>query len=328
MLSSDNYREIDPQTLSKMMLETPNDKELLRYCVKYYNEMGGLDAAEENARKLLEADKSVDNIVLYTDVIAQKLIRDISITTYDDSDNEVAALLKKAEDAEDTARKYDEGNPRRDENLTKAAEYRKQANGVRAKRIINWLTAQKPMFGDRSGVIELQLSKLYSASGNESKVREILLDLIKRKDKISDNSSIKTALIELGTVYYDASASDDDIAKAISAVLRADTFLPDSVLSRSYLQFLNNMLKYERVSIFISRVNSDNYPTVRAYLNVNGKKDGVEELANDFAVSDFTFADNGFDISNKKVTRITDDSNNYISIALARVWRGLRRCAV
>lgn len=316
MLNNDNYSEIDARKLSKMLLKTPNDKELLRYSVKYYNAMGELDTAEENARKLLKSDKSVDNIVLYTDVIAQKLINDISITTYDDSDKEVAALLEKAEDAKDAAEKYEEGNPRRNENLAKAEEYRNQANGIKAKRIINWLNAQMPMFGDRSGVIELQLSKLYSASGNESKAREILLDLIKHKDKISDNSPIKTAVIGLGEVYYDACASDDDVAKAISEVLRADTFLPDSVLSRDYSQFLNNLLKYERVSIFISRVNADNYPTVRAYLNVNGKKDGVEELANDFTVSDFKFSDNGFDISNKKVMRITDDSNNYISIAL------------
>ena len=316
MLNNDNFYEIDAQTLSDMLLETPNDKELLRYSIDYYNTMGGLDIAEENARKLLEADKSVDNIVLYTDVIAQKLINDISITSYDDSDKEVAALLKKAEDAEASAEMYDEGNPRHDEYLTKAAEFRKQANGIKAKRIINWLTAQTPLFGDKSGVIELQLSKLYSASGNEVKAREILLNLIKRKDIINDDSSIKNALMQLSAVYFDTSASDEDITAAINAVLQADAFLSDSVLNRGYSQFLNNLLKYERVSVFISRVNTDHYPTVRAYLNVNGKKDDFEELASDFDVSDFTFADNGFAISNKNVTRIEDDASNYISIAL------------
>lgn len=316
MLSGDSFYEADARSLSEMLLETPNDRELLRYSVKYYNAAGDLNAAERNARQLLESNKSVDNIVLYTDIIAQKLINDVQLIVYDESDKEISALLKNAEIAEEAAEKYEEGNPRRDENIAKAADYRKQANGVKAKRIINWLTAQSPLFGDRSGVIDLQLSKLYSASGNDAKARELLLDLIKRRDKINDASSIKPALTALSSVYYDATASDDDIAAAVSAVLRADAFLPDSVLSRGYSQFLNNLLKYERVSIFISRVNADNYPTVRAYLNVNGKKDGVEELANDFVVGDFTFADNGFEISNGKVTRVTDDSNNYISIAL------------
>ncbi|MDR1210332.1 MAG: VWA domain-containing protein [Clostridiales bacterium] len=316
MLNSDNFYETDPRTLSEMLLETPNDRELLRYSVKYYNAAGGLDAAEENARKLLETGKSADNIVLYTDVIAQKLINDMDITVYDESDNEISALLKKAESAEEAAGNYGENNPRRAENLAKAGDYREQANGVKAKRIINWLTAQTPIFGDSGGVIELQLSKLYAASGDEAKAREILIGLIKREDKISGESSIKSAIAELGAVYHDASASDSDIAAAIGAVLRADAFLPDSVLSRGYSRFLNNLLKYERMSIFVSRVNAGSYPTVRAYLNVNGRKDGVEELANDFAVGDFTFADNGFAVSNEKVTRIMDDTSNYISIAL------------
>ncbi|SHJ37828.1 von Willebrand factor type A domain-containing protein [Thermoclostridium caenicola] len=316
MLSSDDFYATDEKTLKRMLLDEPNDKELLRYSVKYYNAMGDLDAAEENARKLLKSDASVENIVLYTDVIAQKLMNNISLTSYDENDKEIAALLDRAEDAERAANKYDEGDPKRSEKLAKAEEYRMQANQVMAKRIINWLTARMPMFGDNSGVIMLQLSKLYSASGDEAKAREILLDLIRNQDRISDDSPIKTAMAKLGEVYHDTSASDDDIATAIGEVIKADVFLPDSVLARNYSQFLNKLLKYERVSIFISRVDADNYPTVRAYVNVNGKKDGMEELANDFDIGDFTFSDNGFEIPNGKVTRIMDDSTRYVSIAL------------
>lgn len=316
MLNSDNYYEVDPMTLSEMLLETPDDKELLRYSVKYYNNRSDFDLAEENAAKLLEKNKTVDNIVLYTDIIAQKFLNNIDITSYDANDKEIKVLMDKAAAAENTASIYEEGNPRREENLAKAAEYQKQANAVKIKRIINWLTAQSPLFGDNSGVIDFQLSKLYAACGEEQKASELLFELINRKDNISDDSPIKTALENLNSVYYNASATDDEISGAIDTALKADVFLPDSVLSRGYSQFLNNMLKYERVSVFISRVNADNYPIVRTYLNVNGIKDGSENLANDFTVDDFTFADNGFAVSNKKVTRVTDDTNNLISIAL------------
>jgi len=306
MLSSNDFYSVDSKTLSDMLLESPDDKELLRYSVKFYNANGGLDIAEENAKKLLDDSKSVENLVLYTDVIAQKLINDVDITLYDKNDKEVASLLKQAEAATKAAELYEDDNPRRNENLANAEKYRKQANGVKAKRIINWLTARSPLLGDRSGVIDLQLSRLYTASGNDEKAREILLELLKRGEKISDTSPVKPALEQLGNVYYDSAASDDDIAAVINALSDNDAFLTDSVLNRGYSQFLNNFLKYERVSVFISRVNADNFPTVRAYMNVNGKKDGNEELANDFAVNDFTFTDNGFEIPIKNMGVLTN----------------------
>ncbi|NLZ45170.1 MAG: hypothetical protein GX896_00590 [Clostridiales bacterium] len=156
--------------LSKLLLESPHDNKILRYSVKYYNAMGKLDKAEENAWKLLKSDNTVDNIVLYTDIIAQKLLNDNTfLTIYDEEDKEIISLLEKAEIAEEVAGQYDEDNPRYEDNLTKAAEYRKEANSVKVKRIINWLTSQTPLFGDQSGVIELQLSKLYAASGEDTK---------------------------------------------------------------------------------------------------------------------------------------------------------------
>lgn len=316
MLTGDNFYAVDAQTLSEMLLETPKDSELLRYSVKYYNAYGNLEEAEENARKLLNADKSVENIVLYTDVIAQKLLNDMSIVEEDEEDKEIASLLKQAEKAEEMAGNYEEGNPRREENLAKAEDYRRQANGVKAKRIINWLLAQAPLFGDKSGVIELQLSKLYIASGDDEKARELLVELMRDSDELHEDSPVKTGLERLKRVYYDNTASEEDISTAIRSLLNGGAFLPESVLSRGYSEFLNNFLRYERVSVFISRVDAEDYPTVRAYLNVNGKHDGVEELANDFRTEDFTFSDNGFTINARDVKRIEDDSNNFISIAL------------
>lgn len=316
MLNGSDYYTVDRQLLADMLLESPEDEELLRFSVNYYNAVNDLNAAEENAYKLLKSDNTAEHIVLYTDVIAQKLLNQVDITTYEEGDKEIASLLEKAEKAEGTAAEYEEGNPRREEKLAEAQEYRVLANGVKARRIINWLIARKPLFGDRDGVIDLQISRLYAAAGDKARAQEILLDLVRRCDRLSENSSVREILEELGRVYADDAASDEDISAVITSLLQAEAFLKDSWLSRGYSEFLNDVLKYERVSIFISRVVSDNYPVVRAYLNVNGQKDGVEELANDFEVGDFTFTDNGYEISDRKVTRITDDTNNYISIAL------------
>lgn len=316
LLNSSNFSEVDPIVLRSMLMESPRDTELLRFSVKYCNSAGKLDLAEENARKLLKAERSVENIALFADVIAQKLLSDVSIETYDENDKEIAELTEKAKEAEVAAALYSEGNPRREENLGRAAEYRRQANAVKAKRIINWLTAQAPLAGDRSGVIDLQISRLYAAAGEDDKARGILLDLIARSDSISGDSPVKSELEQLSRAYTDISMADDDINKIIEDVLESDAFLSDSVLGRSYSQFLNKLLRYERVTILISSIDAENYPVVRAYLNVSGKRGETEELANDFELTDFTFTDNGHEIAYENIKRVEEDKSTYVNIAL------------
>ncbi|MDR1640852.1 MAG: VWA domain-containing protein [Clostridiales bacterium] len=310
MLDSGDFRQTDSETLSKMLLESPNDKELMKYSVKYYSLMGKADKASEIALELVEDDRSVENLALYTDVMAEKLANE----GLSDDDKEIDTIVQEAEKAEKTAASLDEGNPRRDSNLEKSKELLEQAKGVKAKRIINWLKAKSPVLGDSTGIVNLQLSRLYVAAGDKEKAKKILVRLMERRENLSDESQIKTAINDLADVYYSSDASDSDMTAAIAELMSADAFLPDSGLSRGYSVFVRDFLKYERISIFVSSVNSKNYPTVRAYLNVNGIADGVESLANDFKPEDFLFTDNGYDV--KDVKLIEDDAQSVVTIAL------------
>lgn len=128
--------------------------------------------------------------------------------------------------------------------------------------------------------------------------------------------SFKKELQKLSVVYFNDSASDEDITAALSELSQAQPFLTDSELYRGYSGFLGNILKYERVSIFISRVETDNYPTVRAFVNVNGTRSGVDKLADDFMLEDFTFNDNGLEISTDDARPVDDEDVSMISISL------------
>lgn len=317
MLNSDDYYNVDYFTLMQMLEETPDDSELLRFSVKYYNSAYDFVSAEQYAMTLLEKDRTPENIVLYSETVAQSMLNDTYYNAVDGStDSEIAELLNQALLAEQAAGYYSYGDPLYEENMNRAEYYRNQVNAVRAKRIINWLTMQIPLFGDSSGLIDLQLSRLYCAAGEDEKALDTLFDLIRRVDSLDADSSFKEALKNFRDVYYNTNASDSEITSAINELLHVNGFLSDSTLSRGYYEFLNRTLKYERISIFISRVAADNYPTVRVYLNVNGRKDGRDQLADDFTTEDFSFNDNGTDIPISDVTRIEDEMANKISIAL------------
>lgn len=331
MLSDNDYFSVSSSLLEEMLDNAPNDTALLKYSVKYYNAAGQYSLAEENARNLLEKENTVENAVLYSDVIAQDLIGDNSIGNeyiynYDSddadtavirkNDREIGDLLALAKEAEKSASVYERDSERYNELIELSEKYYLQADGIRAQRIINWLNARTPIFGDSSGTIDLQVSRLYNAGGQTDKAKEILTDLIKRSDSISDNSPIKDGLKAIKKVFVSQNASDEDISDAIGKLMQADVFLDDSVLNRGYSDLLNKVLKYERMSVFISRIDAENYPTVRVYLNVNGRKNGRDELANDFAVRDFIINDNGSDIPSDKVRQAADDDGKMVSIAL------------
>ena len=311
ILSSNDYLSVKESTIIQMLEETPNNKELLAYSVKYYNSRSKDETAMEYARKLISVDNSPDNIVLYSDAALQYINSDSDYS----EDEEVYKYLKEAKEAEKDAEKCDDPEMR-EELLESAEEYREKASGIKAKRVINWLVANKPIFGDNTGVFDLQMSRLYLAAGEEEKAKEMLVELINHSDSLSDKSSVKDILLKINSAYYSKNSSDEEISAGISAISDAKPFLRDTAISRKYENLVSEMLKYERMSVFISSINAENYPTIRAFVNVNGTINGNDELANDLSIDDFVFEDNGKEVSSDMVSLVEDEETSYMSIAL------------
>ena len=97
--------------------------EILKLAAGYYVQTGDYGKAEDLAQSLVELDGSAENLVIYTDIIAQEAYS----VSYQDSgqnstDPEKQALLEEARKLEERARNYDEGEERREEILNEAAE--------------------------------------------------------------------------------------------------------------------------------------------------------------------------------------------------------------
>lgn len=316
MLSSKDYYNVDFTELDEMLNDNP-DLQTLKFSVHSYSAVGEYSLAEKYAEQLVEKENSAENMVLLTEVLSQS---SYSGYNYDEdgeiiADPEVDALLQKALDAEEMAEYYDYDDPLYQTTMDKAEEYRNQASSVRIVRIINWLRSRIPIWGDSSGLLDLQLSRLYCAANEEDKAKELLDSLLDRANSFDGNSPIYLAIKKFKRVYENSSSTDEEINDAVNELLNSDVFLPDTQIGRDYSEFLNRVLKYERVSIFISKVDSTAYPDVKVYLNVNGKRNGEEELANDFVTEDFSFVDEGYSISPSDITKVESD-NKQISIAL------------
>ncbi len=333
LLAKNDFESATSKTVKDMLEELPDNEDALRYAINYYSINQDIGNAEECAAQLLKLDKSRDNIVLYADVMAQQLLEnsdevneitdeeqledyvdDLLDDAEDNGDKEVAEILKKAEKELSRLSKYTPDEEEYRDIFDEVLLYCKQANGLPAKRIINWINAQKPLGTDKSGVIDLQLARLYNAAGEQDKSREIVTELVKNVDKIPSTSPIKNGLETFCTAYLAAEVNSDNVDAAVNALQQSRIFLKNTIVSRGFSEFIGNVLKYEKVSIFISDIDAKDYPVVRAFLNVNGSSNGKSGLANDFTEEDFAIADNGYEISDFK--RLTESNNNTVSIAL------------
>ena len=71
----------------------------------------------------------------------------------------------------------------------------------------------------------------------------------------------------------------------------------EDTINGSFNSYVSTTLKYDRISIHISRIDTTDYPAIRAYININGTKDSKEELADQFTKEDFSVIDTQYEIT-------------------------------
>lgn len=102
MIDNNDFDSISPEVLKNMLKEQPNNTNLLRYSIKYYNNKD-MKLAEEMAKELFEKDSSAENAVLYADVLAEKYNIDKNNNNFSDEDKadpEIGNYLAQAEEIE------------------------------------------------------------------------------------------------------------------------------------------------------------------------------------------------------------------------------------
>ena len=99
----------------------------------------------------------------------------------------------------------------------------------------------------------------------------------------------------------------------------------ENTVNGKMADYIASTLKYDKLGIFISRVDTSDYPNITAYLNVNGKKEGRWSMASEFYADDFEIIDTQYKIEdfemNSDASRMGQTS--LLSLTPAAVWRAL-----
>lgn len=179
-----------------MLNAYPNDIDMLKLGAKYYMSTQRYDEAKVCAYRLVKTARNEESYVIYTDVIAQT-VAEQGLSAALAEDGEVKSLLTQAETLQKQADKMqtmtESDVERRDELQNLAQDLTEQAAQVENNRAINYLLAKKPLLGEGTGLLDLQIAKLYLAVDDRDTAREYIHQVV---GSIRQDSPIKEPLLE------------------------------------------------------------------------------------------------------------------------------------
>lgn len=230
--SGDNISE----KIGSYQTSYPNDENIMRLKVGYNYFLGNQDYAQKLVTELVDQDDSLENRVLYTDLIAQNLYANHGNTAQiDKEDDEAYGYYVKSrqygQKAEETqAKLVSETSEKKREKLTetlakqqaKEQEYYDKAVYVSGYRAINYLEIKKGWFGDDSGLCDLARAKLYYAMGEEEQAEKYLSRVIDANGHLSLDSPLKqvsSSLYSLKKTIADGGEVDSQELQELSRLL-------------------------------------------------------------------------------------------------------------
>ena len=314
---SQNPDSIDSALVEKMTEKYQGSQEIRKLAVKYYALQNNYSEAERQARELLDLEQSAENYVIYTDVIAQSVY---SGNTGEESDPEKDRLLEKAQELEEQAGQYEADEEKQEKLLNEAEELRQEAANVDLYRAINFLEAKRPLFGDNSGLYDTQIAKLYLAAGDRDSAREKIYEVLDDADSLSDDSPVKESLEDVIDAYNQTTSEEvspvlkSSVREFVEAQSQDVIQVGEDTINGKMADYVTSTLKYDKLGIFISRIDTSNYPQITAYLNVNGKKEGRWSMASEFYADDFEIIDTQYQIDDFEMN--ADASRTGVDIAI------------
>ncbi len=319
-----------------------NTQKVLQLKCKYYVQAGNYEAAKETAKELVDKYNNVDNHIIYTDIIAQEIYESgvldedlyeglLDNRKYGNNNNSIyekqvykdtivpvkmAAFSftdKLDNDADDV------GNADKPDDVDI---FSKEGAQEVLKRTINYINAKKGGRPDNTGMYDLQLAKLYMVAGDEETAGKCLEDLVGNSVNINENSKIKKEIDAVVTLYNQIKGSETDprLDNAVNKLVQAQSSgivpLNRDTVNGAFDTYVSNTLKYDKISVFISRIDTSAYPEIQAYININGTKDGKSGLAAGFGKSDFTIQDTQYGIDDFVLLQGEDSNKTNIGLVL------------
>ncbi len=322
-MTLNDMSQLDTETVTELLESYPDDQDVLLVAVKYYTRQNQYEQARLLAQKLVTLDSSERNLVVYTDLIAQQ-VKNGQSSGDTSLDGEAQKLLDQAAEKENQAGKLNTELPSQQEKydqlINEAEDLRKQASQLDIARAVNYLLAKKPLSGDKSGLLDLQIAKLYLAADERDKAKSYIWQVVDNAGKIRQDSPIIEPLQEVVGLYntMEAGESDPALTAAVQRLVRTQSqnvvASSEETVNGNMANFVVSTLKYDNLAVLIGKIDTAQYPTIRAYVNVSGEKDKKFGTAEGFSKSDFELFDTQYNIKDFELIR--DEEAKNISIAL------------
>ncbi|MFA9378006.1 MAG: VWA domain-containing protein [Lachnotalea sp.] len=317
-IRSGTYGDISAEFVKKLVERYSKDEEVFKLAINYFIGVADYKEAVLYAQKLVRLNNKDANYIIYTDVIAEGVSKGYKITP--ENDPEVKKLMLQASKLEKKADKYEDGSEKKEKLLLEITKIKYKADSIDIYRAINYLNAKKPLFIDTSGLYDLQKAKLYLAIDDTKTAKKSIYSAIDNINMVSTSSTVKVQLTDVINAY-NQSVSDETSPQLVSSVnnlIKAQSqdviSLNDDTINGKISNYINSTLKYDKLGIHISKIDTSDYPNIKAYANINGNKEGIFQLANDFSKKDFELVDTGYQISDFKL--VSSSESNKVDIAI------------
>lgn len=313
---------LDAQAVAQLLQAYPQDEEALLLAARYYALQGDYDNACALAEQLVKKDASEANLVVYTDLIAQRALTGGLQPRSDDA--QAQALLAQAERLEQRAAETDVSTPsglqRYEKLYAQAQTLREEAARLDVARAVNFLLAKRPLTGDRTGLLDLQLAKLYLAMDDRETAQGYVWKVVDRAGTLPESSPLAQPLQQVAAASLKledeqgSPALSQAVRQTVEAQSRSVVPATDGSINGTMVDYMTSTIKYSRLQVFVSRIDTSAYPTVRAFANVSGEKDKAFGQASDFGAEDFELIDTQYPIADFRL--VTDAGARQISVAL------------
>lgn len=321
------------------LINAGKNQDAYKAAIKYFFAKGDFAASEEIARKLVDEYPTINNKIIYTDILAQRVRNSLISGNYSNvaNDEESSKLISKAEELKKEASEFDalinnESNQekriryeaKKEHLLSRASDLSKQALLVPVKRAINYLLVSKPMLGDNTGMINMQIAKLYFVIDEIEKSREYFDKVLNSSMRISESSIIKKDIEDIKNALASlrnhsmppesmfASSVDNIVSKVSQNIVPAE----QATVNEEFKNSIVSYLKFSNLQLFISKVDYSKFPVMSVNVNISGHKNGLFGLVNDYTDKDFLITDTEYGISNFKLLKKTGNDGVNIAIIL------------
>lgn len=324
ILTAEDMTSVNERDIEDILLAYPEDEDVLKAAIRFYVQKNEFEQSQKYAQQLLDLNDSAANYVIYTDVI----IHNAQNRQEPLEDKETQKLSQKASKLQKKLDKIDSDSPTEKEQkkidkMTKELEeLNRKIQYIDLYRSINYLNAKKPFFGDTTGMFDLQIAKLYLAADDRDSCKEYIYKVIDKAPAINENSPIKEPLEEVISAYNQSVAEESSplLSSSVHNLIAAESqeIIPvaDGTINGEFSNYITSTLKYDRIGIHIGKIDISEYPTVRAYANVNGEKEKVFGLVGDFTEKDFELIDTQYAIEDFKIISDPDAEQVHMSIVM------------